>query len=82
MAMGPKSRRLFAVCDNEMMAVMDADSGKVVGYTQDRRGADAASFDPAQGLAFSSNGESGTLTVVQRRCTGQIFRGGKMSRRR
>jgi YVTN family beta-propeller protein len=64
LAMDTKSRRLFAVCDNEMMAVMDADSGKVVATPKTGEGADAASFDPGTGLAFSSNGESGTLTVV------------------
>jgi len=64
LAMDTKSRRLFAVCDNEMMAVVDADSGKVVATPKTGEGADAASFDPGTGLAFSSNGESGTLTVV------------------
>ena len=64
LAMDTKSRRLFAVCDNEMMAVMDADSGKVVATPKTGEGADAAAFDPATGLAFSSNGQSGTLTVV------------------
>jgi YVTN family beta-propeller protein len=64
LAMDTKSRRLFAVCDNEMMAVVDADSGKVVATPKTGEGADAAAFDPGTGLAFSSNGESGTLTVV------------------
>src|SRR5882724_12258427 len=64
MAMDTKTRRLFAVCDNEMMAVVDADSGKVVATPKTGEGADAASFDLGTGLAFSSNGESGTLTVV------------------
>jgi DNA-binding beta-propeller fold protein YncE len=64
LAMDTKSRRLFAVCDNEMMAVVDADSGKVVATPKTGEGADAAAFDPATNLAFSSNGESGTLTVI------------------
>jgi len=64
LAMDTKSRRLFAVCDNEMMAVVDADSGKVVATPKTGEGADAAAFDPATNLVFSSNGESGTLTVV------------------
>lgn len=64
LAMDTKTRRLFAVCDNEMMAVMDADSGKVVATPKTGEGADAAAFDPGTGLAFSSNGESGTLTIV------------------
>jgi YVTN family beta-propeller protein len=64
LAIDPKSRRLFAVCDNEMMAVVDADSGKVVATPKTGEGADAAAFDPGSNFAFSSNGESGTLTVV------------------
>ncbi|HKM68167.1 MAG TPA: YncE family protein [Candidatus Acidoferrum sp.] len=64
LAIDPKARRLFAVCDNEMMAVMDADSGKVVATPKTGEGADAAIFDPATNIAFSSNGESGTLTVL------------------
>ena len=64
LAMDLKSRRLFAVCDNEMMAVVDADSGKVVATPKIGEGPDAASFDPASSYVFSSNGESGTLTVI------------------
>jgi DNA-binding beta-propeller fold protein YncE len=59
-----KNRRLFAVCDNAMMAVMDADSGKIVATPKTGDGADASAFDPETNYAFSSNGESGTLTVI------------------
>ena len=64
LAIDTKSRRLFAVCDNEMMAVVDVDSGKVIATPKTGEGPDAAAFDPGTNLAFSSNGESGTLTVV------------------
>jgi hypothetical protein len=64
LAMDVKSRRLFAVCGNEMMAVVDADSGKVVATPKIGEGPDAAAFDPATNYAFSSNGETGTLTVI------------------
>jgi DNA-binding beta-propeller fold protein YncE len=64
LAMDVKSRRLFAVCGNEMMAVLDADSGKVVATPKIGEGPDAAAFDPATNCAFSSNGETGTLTVI------------------
>jgi DNA-binding beta-propeller fold protein YncE len=56
---------LFAVCDDKKMAVVDADSGKVVATPQIGEGPDAAAYDPDKKLAFSSNGE-GTLTVVRR----------------
>ncbi|HET7842278.1 MAG TPA: YncE family protein, partial [Terriglobia bacterium] len=55
--------RLFIGCHNQMMAIMDADSGKVVATVPIGRGVDANRFDPGTGLAFSSNGD-GTLTVV------------------
>jgi DNA-binding beta-propeller fold protein YncE len=64
LAIDVKSHRLFAACDNEMMAVVDASSGKVVATPKTGEGADAAAFDPDSKYAFSSNGESGTLTVL------------------
>lgn len=64
LAMDFKTRRLFSVCDNEIMAVVDADSGKIVATPKIGEGPDAAAFDPAANYAFSSNGESGTLTVI------------------
>ena len=57
-------RRLFAVCGNQKMAIVDADSGKVVATPAIGNGPDACSFDPALGLALSSNGEDGTVTLV------------------
>ena len=65
LAMDAKSRRLFAVCDGQKMAVVSADSGKVVATPAIGNGPDAAAFDPGAGLAFSSNGEDGTLTVIR-----------------
>jgi DNA-binding beta-propeller fold protein YncE len=47
-----------------MMAVINANSGKIVATPKIGEGPDAAAFDPALGYAFSSNGESGTLTVI------------------
>jgi len=64
LAMDTKSRRLFAVCDNQMMAVVDADNGKIVATPKIGEGPDAVAFDPGAGHIFSSNGESGTLTVI------------------
>src|SRR6266852_4518350 len=63
LAIDRKNRRLFSGCDNKMMAVMDADSGKVVATPPIGEGVDANGFDPATQLAFASNGD-GTLTVV------------------
>jgi DNA-binding beta-propeller fold protein YncE len=64
LAFDAKSRRLFSVCSNRVMAVSDPDSGKVVASPAIGAGSDGVAFDPDAGLAFSSNGD-GTLTVVQ-----------------
>jgi YVTN family beta-propeller protein len=65
LAMDVAHRRLFAGCHNEMMAVLDADSGKVVATPAIGDGVDANAFDPGTGFAFASNGMSATLTVVR-----------------
>ena len=64
LAFDAKSRRLFSVCSNRLMAVSDPDTGKVVATPAIGAGSDGAAFDPGTGYAFSSNGD-GTLTVVQ-----------------
>jgi DNA-binding beta-propeller fold protein YncE len=64
LAMDISHRRLFAGCDNKMMAVVNADTGKVVATPAIGEGVDANAFDPGLSFAFSSNGGSGTLTVV------------------
>jgi DNA-binding beta-propeller fold protein YncE len=64
LSMDRKNRRLFAGCDNKMMAVVDADSGKVLATPAIGEGVDATAFDEGTGLAFASCGE-GVLTVVR-----------------
>jgi YVTN family beta-propeller protein len=56
-------RRLFAVCDEKKMAVVDANTGKVIATPAIGDSPDAAGYDPNTKLAFSSNGE-GTMTVI------------------
>lgn len=63
LAIDRKHRRLFSVCGNKLMAIINADNGKVITTLPIGNGTDAAAFDPETGFAFSSNGE-GTLTVV------------------
>ncbi|MGA7675522.1 MAG: hypothetical protein WCA78_10845 [Rhizomicrobium sp.] len=64
LAIDTAHNRLFAVCHNKMMAVVDALTGKIVATPAIGEGPDGAGFDPQTQLAFSSNGE-GTLTVVR-----------------
>ena len=63
LAMDVKNRRLFAGCDNKMMAVVNADTGKVITTVPIGDGVDANRYDPDAQLAFASCGD-GTLTVV------------------
>jgi len=63
LALDPEHRRLFSGCGNQLMAVMDADSGKVITALPIGRGVDATAFDPGLQYAYASNGD-GTLTVV------------------
>lgn len=56
--------RIFSGCDNKMIAVTDMKTGKVVTTIPIGEGVDANRFDPGTGLVFSSNGQSGTLTVA------------------
>ncbi|MEO6815168.1 MAG: YncE family protein [Edaphobacter sp.] len=63
LAIDTAGRRLFSVCDGKTMAVTDANTGKTLANPAIGDGPDAAGYDAARKLAFSSNGD-GTLTVV------------------
>ena len=64
LSMDKKNRRLFVGCENKMMAVVDADSGKVLATPAIGDGVDATAFDDETGLAFASCGE-GVLSVIR-----------------
>ncbi len=63
MAMDRANRRLFLGCRSKVMAVVDADSGKVITTLPIGDHVDATAFDPETKLIFNSNGE-GTITVI------------------
>jgi len=63
LAMDVANRRLFSVCDEKVMAVVNADTGKVVATPTICEVPDAAGFDPSSGYAFASCGD-GNLTVI------------------
>jgi DNA-binding beta-propeller fold protein YncE len=63
MAIDVAHKRLFAGCRNQLMAVVDYTSGKVVATVPIGKGVDANRFDPATGLAFASCND-GTITVA------------------
>ncbi len=64
MAIDRAKHRLFSVCDGGKMAIVDYETGKVLGLAAIGEGPDAAAFDPKHGLALSSNGGDGTLTII------------------
>jgi len=64
LSMDRKNRRLFSVCDNQKMVVLDADTGKVIDALPTGAGTDASLFDPYTQNAVASAGGCGTLTVV------------------
>jgi YVTN family beta-propeller protein len=66
-----KHHRIFSVCSNKIMTVLDTGTGKVIATVPIGERCDGADFDPETGLAFSSNGE-GTLTVVRESSPGKF----------
>lgn len=64
MAIDRAGHRLFSVCDGGKMAIINYETGKLLGLASIGSSPDAAGFDPKHGVAFSSNGGDGTLTVV------------------
>jgi DNA-binding beta-propeller fold protein YncE len=65
LAIDRENRRLFVGCHNQMMAILNADTGKVITTVAIGPGVDANRYDPGTHLAFSTNGGNGTLTVVR-----------------
>ena len=55
--------RLFSVCQNKIMVVTDANSGKHIADIAIGEHPDATIYDPGSATVFSSNGD-GTLSVI------------------
>jgi len=64
LAIDTTNHLLFSVCDNKLMVVLDAESGKVITTLPIGENVDGVAFDPSLKRVYSSNGE-GTLTIVQ-----------------
>jgi len=65
LAIDVSTHRLFSSCENERLVVVNADTGATVATLPIGRGTDAAAFDPARKLVFSSNGMDGTLSIIR-----------------
>lgn len=64
--------RLFSACRNGKLVVSDYQAGRVIGSASIGAGTDGAAFDPDSGLAFSSNGGDGTLSIIDEPAPGQF----------
>jgi DNA-binding beta-propeller fold protein YncE len=60
LALDTEHHRLFASCENRIVAMIDAANGHVLATVPSGEGTDAVAFDPGTGDVFASNGE-GTL---------------------
>jgi DNA-binding beta-propeller fold protein YncE len=63
LAIDREHHRLFSGCHNKVMAISDAQAGKVITTVPIGEGVDANRFDPGTQLAFASTGD-GNVTVV------------------
>ncbi|HEY4209221.1 MAG TPA: YncE family protein [Puia sp.] len=64
LAIDRSTMRLFTGCDNQLLIVMDARTGRIVQQLPIGDGCDAVSFDHRLGAVYSSNGD-GTLTIIK-----------------
>jgi len=64
LAIDLKNHRLFIGASNKLMLMMDSTTGKIVAQVPVGAGVDSTWFDPATKLAFTSNGESATVTIT------------------
>jgi YVTN family beta-propeller protein len=64
LALDNTTHRLFSVCRNKKMVVVDAQNGTIITTLDIGGGVDGCAFDSGLKRAYSSNGE-GTVTVVQ-----------------
>ena len=64
LAIDIKANRLFSVCGNKMMLVLDSKTGKLIQNVPIGDGCDGVMFDEKSNLIFTSNGE-GNMTIVK-----------------
>lgn len=65
LAIDPANEVLFSGCDNEKMIVVDGKNGKVLATETIGKGVDATAWDRGLKQAYSSNGQSGDITIVK-----------------
>lgn len=70
LAIDRASHMLFSVCGNKLLAIVNADNGKVVQTLPIGEDCDAVAFDPGTNEVFASNGE-GSVTIAGKDSSGQ-----------
>jgi YVTN family beta-propeller protein len=71
LALDNVNHRLFAVCGNKLMIILDANTGQFITSLPIGDGCDGVAYDPVLKRAYSSNGE-GTMTTVQEESPNQF----------
>jgi DNA-binding beta-propeller fold protein YncE len=71
MAIDIAHHRIFSVCGNKLMTILDIETGKIIATVPIGDRCDGAGYDVETGLAFASNGD-GTLTVVKESSPGKF----------
>ena len=64
LAIDVETNRLFSVCGNNLMIIVDASNGKIIKTLPIDDGCDGVAFDSNKKMIFSSNG-IGTITAVK-----------------
>jgi len=65
LAIDASSHRLFVSCLNQLLTVVDSQTGQIIAKVPIGKGSDAVAFDPKRKLIFSSNGKDGNISVIQ-----------------
>jgi len=65
LAIDSVTHRLFSSCINNVLVVVNIDTGALVSSLPIGSGSDAVAFDPKRKLIFSTNGRDGTVSVLQ-----------------
>ena len=65
LAFEPKTRKLFSTCNNKLLVIADADTGKVTQTLPIGPGPDGCVRDEETGLLFASSGGDGTLAIIR-----------------
>jgi len=80
LAVDTAGRRLFSACANALLAVVDADTGRVVGTATIGRGTDAVVFDPTRSRVLVSSAE-GFVSILAVGADGTLLPSGSVQTR-